>query len=330
MHTFAFDPAYGYDVDALLAVPAPEPPADFDAFWRDRHTRAGAVTVAPEVGPLEAEIDGVRVHGITYTSTGGFRVGGWLTLPADGVVTRGLVVVHGYGGRQAPELRLTAPGMAAIWPCARGLGDRSLSAEVPAPAGEHVLHGIAARDTYVHGDCAADVWCAATALLEVAPGARHAPAFRLDYVGTSFGGGIGALALPWDDRFTSGVLVVPSFGNIPLRLTMPCVGSGAAVRDYHARHPEVVEVLKYFDAASAATRLRIPMMVAAARFDPAVPPPGQFAVYNGLAGPKELFTLEAGHVEHEGEAAEQDALRRAVRRFLDVDAAQPDTGFLST
>ncbi|MEZ5576382.1 MAG: hypothetical protein R3F44_12440 [Candidatus Competibacteraceae bacterium] len=40
------------------------------------------------------------------------------------------------------------------------------------------------------------------------------------------------------------------------------------------------------------------MHVAAARFDPAVPPPGQFAVYNALAGPKELFVLRAGHFDH--------------------------------
>ncbi|GAA4087316.1 cephalosporin-C deacetylase [Nonomuraea soli] len=257
----------------------------------------------------------MRVHGVTYTSSGGFRVGGWLTLPADGEVTRGLVVVHGYGGRTAPETTLPGPGTAAIWPCARGLGDRSLSPEIPSLAAEHVLHGIAARDTYVHGGNAADVWCAATALRELVPQAG-----RLDYVGTSFGGGLGALALPWDPRFTSGVLVVPSFGNIPLRLTLPCLGSGEAVRAHHAAHPEVVEVLRYFDAASAATRVNIPMLVAAALYDPAVPPPGQFAVYNGLAaGVRELVVLSHGHAEYEGAEAEAAELRSAIHRFLTVE-----------
>lgn len=64
------------------------------------------------------------------------------------------------------------------------------------------------------------------------------------------------------------------------------------------RHVHVVETLAYYDAAVAARYIRQPMHLAAARFDPAVAPPGQFAVYNGLPGPKELFVLNAGHFEH--------------------------------
>ena len=73
----------------------------------------------------------------------------------------------------------------------------------------------------------------------------------------SFGGGVGALALPWDDRFGAAHLNLPSFGHYPLRLTMPCIGSGEAVRRYHAEHPDVLDVLRYFDAATAATRIEI-------------------------------------------------------------------------
>jgi cephalosporin-C deacetylase len=320
-HGFPFDPTYGYGLDALLRVPAPEPPDDFDAFWRGRYERARAVAVAPELGPVEWEAGGVRAHGVTYTSAGGFRVGGWLTLPSSGPVTGGLVALHGYGGRQAPGPPLAPEGTATVWPCARGLGARSLDTRrgahgpggaIPADALAHVLHGIGSRETYVHGDCAADVWCAATALLELVPDA----AARLDYAGVSFGGGIGALALPWDGRFRRALLTVPSFGNHPLRLTLPCAGSGEAVRLHHARHPEVADVLRYFDAATAAARTRIPVHVGAALFDPAVPPPGQFAVHNALAGPKRLHVLTAGHFDHPGTAAEEAELARAQRAFL--------------
>lgn len=311
-HDFPFDPTYGYDLDALLAVSAPEAPDDFDAFWRACHDAARAVAVAPEIGPPLWEAAGFRVHGVTYTSLGGYRIGGWLTLPADGVVTRGCVLLHGYGGRERPEPAATVPGTATIWPCARGLGTRSLSADVPAVASGHVLHGIETRETYVHGGCVADVWCAASALLTLVPEAgRH-----LDFHGGSFGGGIGALALPWDDRFAGAALVVPSFGQHPLRLTMPCVGSGEAVREHHARFPEVTAVLRYFDAATAASRIRIPVHVGAALFDPAVPPPGQFAVHNALAGPKKLFVLSAGHFDHRDDPAEQAQLQQDQRTFL--------------
>lgn len=311
-HDFPFDPTYGHDLDALLAVSTPEAPDDFDAFWQARHAAARAVDVAPELGPPVGEADGFRIHEVTYTSVDGFRVGGWLTVPADGVVTRGCVFLHGYGGREQPETAATSPGTATIWPCARGLGTRSLSPELPAESGGHVLHGIGARETYLHGGCVADVWCAASALLALVPAAGR----RLDFHGGSFGGGIGALALPWDDRFAGAALVVPSFGHHPLRLTMPCVGSGEAVRRHHARFPEVVDVLRYFDAATAASRIRIPVHVGAALFDPAVPPPGQFAVHNALAGPRKLFVLTAGHFGHRDEATEQAALQEDQHTFL--------------
>jgi cephalosporin-C deacetylase len=176
----------------------------------------------------------------------------------------------------------------------------------------HVLHGIESRETYIHGGCAADIWCAASALIEMVAEAAQ----RLDYIGGSFGGGIGALALPWEERFTAAHLAVPSFGNHPLRLTLPCVGSGESVRQHHTSHPELVEVLRYFDAAIAARHIKMPAQVAAALFDPAVPPPGQFAVYNAIPEPKELFVLAAGHFAHPDESLESERLTADLTRFF--------------
>ncbi|GAA3105271.1 acetylxylan esterase [Streptomyces rectiviolaceus] len=339
-HGFPFDPAYGRTLGDLLAVPAPPAPADFDAFWQDRYEAARRVVTDPVVGPLEEERDGVRIHGVTYTSVGGARLGGWLALPAEprtpntpadartpaGASTpapaesaaHGFVIAHGYGGRHepGPDVPLPLPRSAAILPCVRGMGARSASPAIPPDADAHVLHGIASRDTYVIGDCVADLWCAASALLELVPELATTPP-RLGYLGESFGGGLGALALPWDDRFAAAQLTVPTFGNHPLRLTLPCVGSGESVRTYHRDHPEVIDVLRYFDAATAATRLGIPTLVAPALFDPSVPPPGQFAVHNALPPTiRELHVLQAGHFEYEGKTAEAKRLADAKPRFF--------------
>ncbi|MEU0134123.1 acetylxylan esterase [Streptomyces sp. NPDC006296] len=315
-HEFPFDPAHGLALADLLRVPAPDAPGDFAAFWRERHAEARAVATAPQVGPAEEERDGVRLHGVTFTSVGGVRLGGWLALPVDGPAAHGFVVGHGYGGRgeAGPDVPLPLPASAAILPCVRGTGSRSLLPGVPDDAAGHVLHGIGSRDTYVIGACAADLWCAASALQELLPGL--AGPGRLGYLGESFAGGLGALALPWDDRFAAAQLTVPTFGNHPLRLTLPCVGSGESVRAHHREHPEVTEVLRYFDAATAAARLELPTLVAAALFDPAVPPPGQFAVHNALPGPRELEVLSAGHFGHEGLARETAALARRRTRFF--------------
>jgi cephalosporin-C deacetylase len=309
-HDFPFDPTYGYDLDSLLQVAAPEEPSDFATFWRGRYEAALAITTEPMLRPAGQQGD-VEVFHVEFTSLGGVRIGGWLTRPRKGPVERGVVIGHGYGGRLQPDLSLPIPRAVALFPCMRGQS-RSRHPEIPELAAGHVLHGIESRETYVHGGCAADVWCAASALLELVPeSAQH-----LDYMGASFGGGIGALALPWDDRFQAAYLGVPSFGNHPLRLTLPCIGSGESVRTYHRAHREVVEVLRYFDAAIAARRITIPVLVAAALFDPAVPPPGQFAVYNALSGPKELFVLSAGHFPYPESAAEDRRLNEALHRFF--------------
>lgn len=311
VHDFPFDPTYGYGLDDLLAVKAPDLPDDFETFWRCRYDEALHVDVAPLLGAIVTGQDGVSIFGVTFTTVGNLRLGGWLVLP-DGPIDHGIVIGHGYAGRSAVELPLPIPNAAAIFPCARGLGGRSLVNGIPDQAMLHVLHGIEARERYVLGGCAADVWCAASALLQLIPSISG----RLGYVGTSFGGGVGALALPWDDRFGAAQLTLPSFGHYPLRLNMPCTGSGEAVRQYHAENPDVLEVLRYFDAASAATRIDIPVQVAAALFDPAVPPPGQFAIHNALSGARNLMILSAGHFEHTDTATEQQGLLAAQQTFL--------------
>ena len=314
-HPYGFDPTYGYGPAELGRVgPPPGEPEDFAAFWSELYARARAVPVTAVRSrlPRRSRRHAVHTYTVKYTSTDGVRIGGWLTLPADGRVERGIVLSHGYGGRSGPEVEPLVPRAAVIQPVARGLGSRSLLPGVPADPQGHVLYGIASRETYIHGGCAADVWCAATALTALVPDA----AARIDYVGSSFGGGIGALALPWDERFTSAHLDVPSFGHHPLRVGLECVGSGAAVRERYLRHPEVLDVLAYFDAATAATHLRIPVQVAAALFDPAVPPPGQFSVHNSLAGPRRLHVMASGHFDHPGAPALAAAERAACAAFL--------------
>jgi cephalosporin-C deacetylase len=309
-HDFRFDPSYGYDEASLLAIPPPPSPPDFAEFWRGVYDRARDIDPRPILRGTEGTAAS-RIRRIEFRSWEGVPIRGWLLTPASGKIRRGMVCGHGYGGREAPDSPLLAD-TAVLFPCLRGL---SLSAMpgVPALAAGHVLHGIGHRDTYIHLGCAADLWCGVSALEELFPGHLE----RIDYMGQSFGGGIGALALPWDARLRSGVLVVPSFGNHPIRLQCRCEGSGESVRAHAVVHPRIVhEVLPYFDAAIAASHTRKPVLVAAAAFDPAVPPPGQYSVYNALAGPRELFPLPAGHFGYPGQAQSETRLARTAARFL--------------
>jgi len=309
-HTLPFDPTYGYTLESLQRLAPPPSPLDFDAFWTATYEEAGAVPLRLSRRPVDSPWPELEVHEIEYDSLGGVRIGAWLTLPRGRRINRGVVVGHGYGGRAAPTADVSGPA-AAIFPCARGLS-RSKHGTIPDSASAHVLHGIESRWTYVHRGCVADYWTALRALLEVVPAACGC----LDYMGMSFGGGIGAMLAPWEKRLRRAFLDVPSFGNNPVRLGLPGTGSGAALWKYVQDHPEAVEVLRYFDSAIAATRIKIPVLVAAALFDPAVPPPAQYSVYNALGGPRKLFVRQAAHCDFPGQACENQRLTAELQQWF--------------
>jgi cephalosporin-C deacetylase len=312
-HTMTQDPPEEmteYSLGTLMtAPPAPEGPADFDDFWLGTFAEFGTGAVTWHRTHDLEPTDTHHVSEIRFDSSADEQAVAYLLIPhSPSSVQRGLVVGHGYGGRSGPDLDRVPADTAAIFPCAPGTHAGTLS-RFPAAPDEHVLAGIAHRDTYSHRFAAADIWRAATVLLDVAPSASGA----LDFSGGSFGGGIGAMALPWDSRFRRAVLDVPSFGNHSIRLTRHCTGSGEAVRQHLRAHPDVRAVVDYFDAATAGGRLRIPTLVVAAVLDPAVDPRGQFAVYHALSGPRRLSVRAAGHLDGAtGVLSDQLALQTGI------------------
>jgi len=316
-HAFPFDPTYGYDLDRLLTVGRPPEPAGFEAFWRSAHERTLAVPPRPTVRHVAHPATAFDAFEIEYDGLDAFRIGGWLTVPRGRRPRRLVVVGHGYCGRDGPdETWGLASDNVCLFPCARGF-NRSANKGLPATAAFHVLQGIESKETYLHGRCASDLWSSVSAGIELFPEL----AGDVAYYGESFGGGIGAMALPWDARIKRACLIVPSFGNHPLRVQLPCAGSGEAVRLYrlrelHHRRPDPLGVLAYFDASVHAARCRVPTLVVAAKFDPAVPPPGQFAVFNALPrDTRQLLAVETGHFDPPPQG--QDArVREEVGRWF--------------
>jgi cephalosporin-C deacetylase len=314
-HDLPFDPEYGYTLEQLFSVPAPKAPNDYVDFWTKHYREAMDIPLNLAHREVNSPDSAFRLFEVEYDSYQGVRVGAWITVPVGADrLQAGMVVGHGYGGREAPDFSTLVVDAVCIFPCARGF-HRSACDAFPNNAEAHVLSGIESRETYSHLGSVIDYWLAASVLLELYPQVRD----RLYYSGGSFGGGMGALLLPWDARFTKAFLNIPSFGNHPLRVTLDCVGSGAAVKNYYEHgHPEILDVLSYFDAATAAERITIPVFVAAAVFDPAVPPPGQFAIYNALSGPKQFFIRQAAHFELAGNEFDDQAVNaRLMRWFAD-------------
>ena len=309
-HEYSFDPSYGYDLEKLKSIAPPEAPEDFAEFWQERYAKVIGLETNPVLGEEKA-VGKWIVRTLAYQSTDQITIRGWVLLPADGKIERGFVCGHGYGGIEGPDFDLPFENAVLFFPCLRGLG-ASTGYGISSDPNWHVLHDIDKPDEYIHGGCVEDFWLGVSAMLELFPELEG----HIGMLGVSFGGGIGMLALPWDDRVQRAHFEVPSFGHHPLRLTLETCGSGGAVNAYQRRKGNVLDTLQYYDAATAATFAKVPVQIAVALFDPFVAPPGQFAIYNALPGEKGLFLLSAGHFEYDGQEEEREQMIHAIETFF--------------
>lgn len=321
-HSFPFDPRYGYTPEQLLEVEPPHSFDGFEAFWRESYAQAQTLELGWECRPsATGALEGHDVYDVSFLALGGRRIGGWLTVPRDVEPRCAVVHGHGYGGRAAPELSSLAIPAIRLFYCTRGF-NLSAADDLPNVSTKHVVHGIGSRESYILRGCAGDLWAAIGALQAFAPEFSD----RLFYTGTSFGGGIGALALPWEERVARVHIGQPTFGNHPFRVSVPCTGSGEAVRRHVQQHPEAMKVLRFFDAAIAAQFFTVPVLVSCSLFDPAVPPPGQLAIYNAIRDvEKALVSQPAGHFEYAEMLAVQETLQRRLAAFFEAGVAQCDS-----
>ncbi len=313
MHSdFDFDPSYGYSLDQLMTIKPPDEPDDFDQFWQSRYKNSLNIPPKPELKDTGTNQSGWRIFKIQYQSSRDFMIHGWLLLPENGIIKRGFVIGHGYGGREEPDFHLPFKNAALLFPCFRGL---SLSQQAPISNNPfwHVLHDIDKLEQYIIGGCVEDVWTGVNCMLRLFP---HL-AGHLAYMGISFGGGVGALAMAYDHRLSKGHVNVPAFGHQPLRLKLPTLGSADSQQQFYHQHKEHnPENLAYYDAAIAAKRIQQPLHCACAVFDPFVAPPGQFAIHNAQLNNRQLMILEAGHHNYKNQLSQGRQLLKELKTFF--------------
>lgn len=288
-HDFDFDPTCGYSEKELLAMTAPDTePADFKEFWQDVYLQAMALSTKVKMREIWSPEPGVKCYELRYKSLDGLDVGAWLTRPENS--KGGIVVGHGYGGCPAPSL---VKDFTVIMPCSRGFS-LSNNIDIPWLSNAHIVHEIESKETYVLKGAVADIWHAASVLLELFPDTQE----NLNYSGGSYGGALGALSMAWEKRVKACYLNVPALGNFPSFFNFKCAGTGNVLQAYHQEHPEVSEVLAYFDAATAAGYINIPTLITPALFDPVVLPPGQFAINNAIPEQyRKTVILLCGHFQ---------------------------------
>jgi len=306
-----FDPSYGYTLSSLLAVEAPSDPDGFSVFWQSCFEKTETLAPLPEIEPTGRTIGDFDLYNLVFQSTENVTIQGWVYIPRSQPINRILIVGHGYGGCDEPNYDVPLLDCAYLFLCYRGIS-RSRLKGVPEDPKYHVLYNIHDRDNYIIRGCVEDTWMAVSAAQVLFPSAGE----HIGFMGISFSGGIGALALAWDKRIKKAHLQVPTFGHQPLRLSLPSYGSANAVQHFSKRHPEVLQTLGYYDAATAAAYIKVPIHIAAALADPVVAPPGQFSIYNNVTSDKQLFILEKGHSDYDNADREQKALLAELTVFF--------------
>jgi cephalosporin-C deacetylase len=291
-------------------------PKEFEGFWSSLYERAMQVPLKLETEEMESDAPGFRLIKAAYSIMEDYRVGAWVYLPEALSPRVGMVCGHGYGGREGPEPGLCAPDRAVIFPVAPGF---HISPDDRLPHNDcygHVVHGIESPETYILGPCAAAFWRAVDVLGELCGGLPG----QVHYRGWSFGGGMGALMLPWEPRFHTAELGQVTFANHPFRVRHECVGSGYAVHQRWLKDPGIEKTLAMFDAVFALRRVRIPTVFACACFDPAVPPPGQWSAANAHPGPKRISEFPTGHFDcvHPDAVQAEGDHQKTVAEFLGV------------
>ncbi|MEP1553889.1 MAG: acetylxylan esterase [Paraglaciecola sp.] len=306
------DPFGSYPLDSLLNVSASHCPKDFDEFWQRAYSEALNLTPTPVVHDTGKRHKNWKVYDVSFQSTHGITIWGWLLVPVDKPIKRAFIVGHGYAGRDGPDFDLPFDDGVIYFPCSRGIS-RSAAPPISQDPYWHVIHDIDKKDRYIIRGCVEDVWLSVSVLSQLYP----EMAGNIHLLGMSFSGGVGVLALAQDTRIAKAHFNVPTFGQHQLRLRIATHGSGKSIQDFYKREPiKLLRTLRYYDAAFAAANVTVPVHFALALRDPVVTPPGQFAIYNEVKSEKHLFVLEAGHDNYPNQAVQSKELRIALSDFF--------------
>ena len=285
--------------EELLQIKGDTPVAGFKEFWQKQYSAARewkcAYTVERELWTPSADC---RIYQIRFTSIDGFSIGMWLSRPA--VSTGGAISAHGYGNPSVPPLPVS-PGRTIAMPCVRGLG-LSQCKEIPWQTWEHAAYGFHDPEKYVITAGVRDLWIALTIMIDMFPDTAN----NILCNGSSLGGGMGAMCIPWDERIHYGELNVPTLGGrILLDYPMPPNTPGETRRQKALESPEGMKIIDFCNGSAAAQFIKVPTIVTPALCDKVVPPPGQFAIANSIPEPyRHLYIREVGH----GPATEKDLL----------------------
>jgi cephalosporin-C deacetylase len=130
--------------------------------------------------------------------------------------------------------------------------------------------------------------------------------------GTSMGGQQSICTAAFHSKVTALIVHVPAGAD----MLGPLHGRASGYPNWPADDKAVQKTAPYFDTVNCASRVKVPALVSMGFVDTVTPPVGIWAMFNELAGPKEVVPLfEAAH-NHQSTTEQQAAYTRRADAWL--------------
>ncbi|HFI0049134.1 TPA: alpha/beta fold hydrolase [Streptococcus suis] len=282
-----------------------EVPADFDAFWQNEKNQltglADHVLLEKECG-----LPHVACYELTFTGTNGSKVFAKCLFPKSEQAVPVLFYFHGYQG-QGPDwsenLKFLAAGYGVVAMDVRGQAGRSqdLGQFDGLTVKGQVIRGMLQGPEHLFYK---DVYLDVYQLIEIIASLDFVDQKRLVSYGASQGGALALVAAALSPYISKTVAIYPFLSDFKRVLEL---GNNSEAYDelfryfkfsdpFHEREEEVLRTLSYIDVKNMAHLISCPVAMVTGLEDSVCPPSTQFAIYNRLAGPREMKIMpDYGH-----------------------------------
>jgi cephalosporin-C deacetylase len=285
--------------------PALSRPADFDSFWEAKLTELAKVPVNAQVDSVDIGNAKVDYFKINMDNIRGTRIRGQLARPKAGGKLPAMLIVQWAG--VYPLQKSWVEGRASEGWLVLNISAHDLPIDEPesyyrdqsaGPLKDYTALGNDDRETSYFLRMYLSCYRAAQYLTERSDWDGH----TLVVTGGSQGGLQSIVTAALHPRITAVLACVPAGCD----LSGPKAGRlpGWPMWYWQTKDKDeakVRETGRYFDVVNFASRVKCPVLIGAGLIDTTCPPPGVFAAFNQLQGPKEIVVLPvAGHGEKDG------------------------------